>query len=136
MKRFFIILIAFAAVLVFAACAVTENGGDVPEDREYTYFDYEPGTVIIKLREPYDGPVSELFPEIEIVSAEDIGRRDLIELSGPETGSVKVKTGIGTLYEVKLRENTKKAVVEAVEALAGNPLIVYAQPVYIADGGE
>lgn len=123
---------------MLASCAFSagEPGAETerPEEYEDAYFEFEPGVVIVALKEPYTGPLGEYFPEIKIASSEDVNRARFIVANGnPDTKeqAEQYKSLIGTEFLIRLEQETDDAVIEAVEKLATHPNVKYVQPNYI-----
>ena len=85
------------------------------------------GEVLVSMN--YGAPVpdnlADLFPELDIVEIYDIdrnriGRNDLSH------------DALDTVYKIKLPQETRESVIEAIEILKQNPNVAYAQPNYIS----
>ena len=122
MKKLYKRLLAVALCLalmaaVVPATAFAEDG--FPYDRIPGKF--ATGRLDLKLYEPYYGDLAELFPEISIKFRIDQKKEDAEQRR--------------MYYTIYLSENTCDAVIEAVAALEGNPLVEYVRPFYYYTNG-
>ena len=92
---------------------------------------YRPGQVIVKLKTPYLGETpEELFPELDIAEIKDLyapiyeNAKNLPQVD-PEKLE-ELRKDIGTMYLVKLTEETKESVLDAIELLKSNSYVKYA----------
>ncbi|MBQ9558337.1 MAG: hypothetical protein IJU94_07030 [Clostridia bacterium] len=86
-----------------------------------------PGKIVsgkfdLKLYEPYFGDINELFPEVGIAWYLDQRYLTAEDITNPKD--------TGMYFTVCLAEDTCEAVVNAIAALEGNPLVEYARPFY------
>ena len=135
MKEFYkrilavVLCLALTTALVPATVfADDDNWFSLPEDQwlnvENTPF--WPGQLRLHLKGLFLGDITELFPELDIEKYELMGRCPIEEqMDNPYYLARQSST-----YYVELREKTREAVVEALEALKGNPYLFAAMPVW------
>jgi len=89
--------------------------------------EFELGAVLVGMNRgaPVPDNLADLFPELDIVEIYDIdrnriGRNDLSH------------DALDTVYKIKLPQETRESVIEAIEILKQNPNVAYAQPNYIS----
>ena len=91
-----------------------------------------PGKVIVRLKEAYDGNISELFPYLEIEAIEDIYLSVIISSGKPiDEISETIRERIGTTFAVTLAEKTESAVYEAIALLTEDSRVKYAEPDHV-----
>ncbi len=96
--------------------------------------DFEPGVILLGLKEPYTGNLNELFPELGISEVEDINLtwyEQIKDSHGKEAIIESYKNKIGTEFIVILTDNTKEAVLAGIAAIQSNPLVAYASPNHV-----
>lgn len=123
---------AFTVVVVNTADEVTDAGE--AETMVLDSGDFEPGVILLGLKEPYTGNLNELFPELGISEVEDINLRRYEQIKdshGKEALIESYKNKIGTEFTVVLTDNTKEAVLAGIAAIQSNPLVAYAIPNYV-----
>ncbi len=101
---------------------------------EYTYSNdadgFERGIVMIGFHEPYWAPLEELFPELDIVEVRDSYRKiyDVYRKSSYATDDEKnlYRDNLRTIFQVKLTQETRESVLEAIDVIMESPLVKYA----------
>lgn len=100
--------------------------------------DFEPGVILLGLKEPYTGDLNELFPELGIAEVEDINLtwyEQLKDSPDKEEQLESFKNKIGTEFIIILTDTTKEAVLAGIASIESNPIVAYASPnhvVYLA----
>jgi len=103
--------------------------------------DYRPGYVLVGFKEAYTGSFSnEQFPGLDVVEVIDY------KLSAYESWSAEpnadqfnqdalnwLRDSAGLDYGIKLAQETKENVWEAIQILANNPIVAYAMPCFIIE---
>jgi len=103
---------------------------------KYHENEFELGVILIGLNEKYTGSSPEkLLPELKIKTMVDINEQmynSMKDLSHINKEALEhIREQIGTVYMVYLIPQTREAVLEAIELLAHNSYIRYAEPNYI-----
>ncbi len=96
--------------------------------------DFVPGVVMIGFYEPYLAPLTELFPELDMAEIRDTYKESYESCKDNPNTTQAVKDWtrerIGTTFMVKLTQETKESVLEAIDIITRNPLVKYAGPNY------
>jgi len=100
--------------------------------------DFVPGEVFVGFMEPYKGSFSnEEFPGLDVVEITDFylsAYEKFKEFYGEDKNQDALndlKNKAGTLYKLKLAEETKESVLNAIYILKQHPNVAYAEPNYI-----
>ena len=125
---------------------VSDNGGgyiDIRTDSIEDFIssnnvdhDFEPGVILLGLKEQYEGDICELFPELSIAEVEDtnLKRYERIkDLPDMEQLIEKARSKIGTEFIITLTDNTKDAVLSGVSLIEENPIVDYVTPNYVEE---
>ena len=92
-----------------------------------------PGEVLVGFHQQYDGSFSsEEFPGLNVVQVKDMYLSVYEKIHGPinESSDVpsNIRDKIGLLFHIKLANETKEAVWEAIQILKQHPNVRYAEP--------
>ena len=93
--------------------------------------DFEPGVILLGLKEQYEGDIRELFPELSIAEVEDTNLKwyeQIKDLPDMEQKIENARSKIGTEFIITLTNNTKEAVLAGVSLIEGNPIVDYVTP--------
>ena len=148
-KKFISVFLVFA--LVFCVFNINFVAGE-NDDGSYLFdekgmfedFDYKPGEVWIGLKHGYKGKSPmDLFPELDIVEAEDFylsiynsvvqfyKENPEVNVENQESVLRRLDSLKGSSFLIKLKQKSKENVVEAVTFLRSSPFIRFADPLYI-----
>lgn len=161
MKKIFLLFILFAFLLAAISCAnvtdadqpvdSTGTGAALPAESSeltakqpldssesttdnYIMRDFEPGVILLGLKEPCKKSISELFPSLNIAEIEDIHEKlynRIKDQPDKKAQSEEIKSKIGTEFVVRLRDTSTDAVLAAIALLENNPIVAYATPNYV-----
>lgn len=98
--------------------------------------DFEPGVILLGLKEQYEGAIGELFPELSIAEVEDINLtwyEQIKDLPDMEQQIENAQSKIGTEFIVILTDTTKEAVLAGIASIEGNPIVDYVSPNYVVE---
>lgn len=98
--------------------------------------DFEPGVILLGLKEQYEGDIRELFPELSIAEVEDTNLKwyeQIKDLPDMEQKIENARSKIGTEFIITLTNNTKEAVLAGVSLIEGNPIVDYVTPNYVVE---
>lgn len=128
-KRFLALLMAVLMTVAVVPVAAFAEDSVVLRKICYPSGDYETGELVVELLEKLgDRKLEEVLPEIEIASYYDIVQTvvDNDAVKG-RTPNPIVLERCGKLFRIYLAENTKEAVIAALDALTDNENILYAE---------
>ncbi len=128
-KRIFAIVLAVLMTVAVVPVAAFAEDSVVLRKICYPSGDYETGELVVELLEKLgDRKLEEVLPEIEIASYYDIVQTvvDNDAVKG-RTPNPIVLERCGKLFRIYLAENTKEAVIAALDALTDNENILYAE---------
>ena len=95
--------------------------------------DYEPGVILLGMKEPYTGDVRALFPDLVISKVEDsclTFYNQIKNLPNMEQVIEDYKSRIGTSFVITLTDTSKAALASAIAVMKDHPLVSYAIPNY------
>ena len=124
--------VRFIGAFLVLMMVINVNGGFTANAGS---LDFEPGEVIFGMKEPYTGSIDELFPELDFVEVDDLyknsyeGSKDLPFVD--QKGLDNLISKIGTVFYAKLANKSTEATLGAIQYIAKNPIVKYAQPNYI-----
>ena len=127
---------AFTVIVVETA----DDGRDPSETFEgtdiYVDGDFEPGVILLGLKEPYNGDIRDLFPEVSMAEVEDIyltWYEQIKDLPNMDKQIENIKNRIGTDFVIILTDSTKEAVLAGIATMKDHPLVAYADPNHIVN---
>lgn len=128
-KRFLALLMAVLMTVAVVPVAAFAEDGIVLKKICYPSGDYETGELVVELLEKLgDRKLEEVLPEIEIASYYDIVQTVVDnDAAKGRTPNPIVLERCGKLFRIYLAENTKEAVIAALDALTDNENILYAE---------
>jgi len=162
MKKVILMLVVFALGTLLVSCTAYGSANDnststettekgtaelttaqvtdtsyVETEDPFDHRDFEPGVILLGLKEPYKGDIRELFPQLGIAEVEDLylkqyeSFKDLPHI--PKETIEDIKNRIGTTFTIKLTEPTKDAVRAGIALIKGNSIVDYAIPNYLVE---
>jgi len=116
-------------LIILASCFSTVTPLAAPEPNYEQ--DFEPGYVLVGLNDPYLGlSLAELLPGLGFVEAYELRG------AGPVPISKDNASRTGSHYRIKLLQDTKEGVIEAIKLLRQNPNVYVANPYFIAPNAK